>query len=60
MRHGEVLDEFPLDVWLSDDPELALVGADMHTWYLAHDADCRCEGVCICQGEAEEEDEDDS
>lgn len=32
--------EPPWDVILSDDPDLALVNADMHAWLLAHPCDC--------------------
>jgi len=37
-------------VWLGDDPDLALVGADMDVWLEAHP--CSCDGICECDGEA--------
>lgn len=43
-----VPDGFPMEQFLSDDPDLAMVEADPHAWYLAHDADCECDGVCTC------------
>jgi hypothetical protein len=30
----------------TDDPDLALVYADMHLWNLAHP--CECEALCTC------------
>ena len=49
-RHAPPPVEPPPDVWLSDDPDLALVHADMHTWQLAHQ--CDCEAMCVCDAEA--------
>lgn len=49
-RHGEPADEFPLDVWLGLDPELALVHADMGEWMDAHP--CDCEAMCECEEDA--------
>jgi hypothetical protein len=34
-------------LWLSDDPELGLVRADLHAWAEAHP--CECEGLCVCE-----------
>jgi hypothetical protein len=38
-----------LQVFLSPDPELALVQADMGAWAEAHP--CGCEAMCECGGE---------
>jgi hypothetical protein len=27
---------------------MALVHADSNAWYLAFDANCECEGLCVC------------
>lgn len=46
--HGDSQqEEFPLEVWLGDDPELALVHADMDAWMDAHP--CECESLCECE-----------
>lgn len=50
-RHGQPVAGVDLEVWLGDDPALALVHADMHAWSLAHP--CECEALCTC-----DEDED--
>lgn len=45
-------DEEILPVFLGDDPDLALVHADMSAWADAHP--CRCtddDGVCRCEEE---------
>jgi hypothetical protein len=50
VTHGAPADLFPLDVWLSDDPELALAVADMAAWHEAHP--CDCETLCsTCEDE---------
>lgn len=36
----------PLELLLADDPDLALVNADMHAWLEAHP--CDCEALCEC------------
>lgn len=46
-RHGGPVEEPPQDVFLSDDPGLALVRADMSAW-LAARPECTCEGLCTC------------
>lgn len=38
-----------VDVWLGDDPELALVDADLSAYADAHP--CTCEGLCQCDPE---------
>lgn len=38
----------PVEALLSDDPELALVTADMDVWAAAHP--CVCEALCECGG----------
>jgi len=48
-RHAPPPVEPPPDVWLSDDPDLALVHADPITWALAHP--CDCEALCECGDE---------
>jgi hypothetical protein len=45
MRHGDP-EEVDIGVFLSDDPELALVNADMDVWMEAHP--CDCEDLCEC------------
>jgi hypothetical protein len=47
-KHGDPNPTVPLDVFLSDDPDLALAHANTHTWYLAHDNNCQCNGLCQC------------
>ena len=39
--------DVPADVWLSDDPDLALVHADLNAWADAHP--CKCEAMCVCR-----------
>ena len=46
LRHGEG-PPADLSVWLGDDPELALVHADLHAWSEAHP--CECEALCECE-----------
>ncbi len=48
-KHGAPDPVVPLDVFLSDDPELALVHADMHAWSEAHP--CDCHALCVCEEE---------
>jgi hypothetical protein len=50
VRHGATSGVDPA-VWLTDDPDLALVQADMGAWAAAHDAFCECDGVCVCDDE---------
>lgn len=45
--HGAQSVEVPVEVWMGDDPELALVQADMHVWSEAHP--CECEALCVCE-----------
>ena len=45
-RHGIYNEEPPQDVFLSDDPHLALVHADMGAWLRAHP--CDCHAICTC------------
>jgi hypothetical protein len=47
MRHGEPQTEVPVDVFLSDDPDLAMVTADMDAYLDAHP--CDCEALCECE-----------
>ena len=47
MIHGVPSYPFPLDVWLGDDPDVALVVADMDVWADAHP--CDCEALCECE-----------
>jgi hypothetical protein len=47
VTHGAPAGLFPLDVWLSDDPDLALAVADMAEWHDAHP--CECEAMCECE-----------
>lgn len=54
LKHGEsptVEIETLLPVWLSDDPELSLVLADLSAWMDAHP--CECEALCECGDEDE-------
>jgi hypothetical protein len=44
-RHGDT-PGVDLNVWLGDDPELALVTADMDAWDEAHP--CECDALCEC------------
>lgn len=47
MTHGEhPVGSADLAVLDSDDPYLALAGADMDTWLAVHP--CVCDGVCVC------------
>lgn len=46
MRHGQPAPDMPADVFLSDDPDLAMVEADMAAWHEAHP--CECEAMCVC------------
>jgi hypothetical protein len=46
-RHGVLEIEFPLAVWVGDDPDLALVHADMAAWAEAHP--CDCHALCRCK-----------
>ena len=46
-RHGQPANPVPLDVFLSDDPDLAMVFADMEAWMDAHP--CECEALCECE-----------
>lgn len=51
-RHGQsskndILDA--MDVYDGDDPDLAMVVADMHTWSLMHPCTCDDDDpVCLC------------
>jgi hypothetical protein len=53
VRHGDPQSEVPVEVFLSDDPDLAMVHADMAAWMEAHP--CACEAGCVCEEEAEVE-----
>ena len=44
-RHGGT-PGMDLHVWLGDDPQLALVTADMAAWDDAHP--CECDALCEC------------
>jgi hypothetical protein len=46
LKHGEYDDEFPVQVFLGPDPDLALVHADLSEWMDAHP--CDCEAICEC------------
>lgn len=46
MRHGEPQQPVDPDVFLGDDPDLAMVDADLNAWADAHP--CECEGICGC------------
>jgi hypothetical protein len=46
VRHGEPQEGVPVDVWLGDDPDLAMVNADMAAWDEAHP--CDCHALCEC------------
>ena len=46
-RHGRHVEEPPQDVFLSDDPHIALIHADMGAWLRAHPCDCHGP-VCRC------------
>lgn len=43
--HGSV-PGVDLAVWLGDDPDLAMVNADLVAWSAAHP--CECEALCTC------------
>ena len=45
-RHGGPVEEPPQDVFLSDDPWVGMVHADMGNWLRAHP--CDCEALCEC------------
>lgn len=45
-HHGGPVEEPPQDVFLSDDPDLAMVHADMAAWLLAHPCDCHADCKC--------------
>lgn len=45
-KEKDIKKEFPLEVWLGPDPELALVEVDMHSWQEAHP--CSCNDLCTC------------
>ena len=45
-RHGIHEEEPPQDVFLSDDPALAMVNASMGAWLQAHP--CDCHALCEC------------
>jgi hypothetical protein len=47
LKHGNT-PGVDLAVFLGADPEMALVHADSNAWYLAFDANCECEGLCVC------------
>lgn len=52
-RHGQPWDVAPeeiLAVFLSNDPDLVFVGANMGVWMDARA--CRCHAMCICDGDA--------
>lgn len=53
VRHGRQIDEPPQDVFLSDDPHLALVHADMAAWLQAHPCDCHGQ-VCECDNDEDD------
>ena len=53
-RHGQPANPVPLDVYLGDDPDLAMVEADMDTWMDAHP--CDCEALCVCDSAADSKD----
>jgi len=49
-RHGQPANPVPLDVFLSDDPDLGMVEADMDAWNAAHG--CRGYwGQCDCDAD---------
>jgi hypothetical protein len=48
-RHGGSRAVDPA-VFFGDDPDLALVNADPHTWMEAHP--CDCEALCVCDAES--------
>jgi hypothetical protein len=45
-NHGETTG-VDMAVWLGDDPDLAMVTADLHSWAAAHP--CECEALCECE-----------
>lgn len=49
MRHGDLTLEPDQaeQIAHTDDPELALVNADMHHWLETHQ--CDCEALCTCE-----------
>ena len=47
LRHGGPVEEPPQDVFLSDDPAVGMVHADMGAWLRAHP--CDCEALCECE-----------
>lgn len=47
MSHLIPVPDVPIQVFLSDDPDLALVHADLNTWADAHP--CDCETLCECE-----------
>ena len=49
MGHGGPVEEPPQDVFLSDDPALAMVHAPMAPWLAAHP--CDCHALCDCDEE---------
>jgi len=53
-RHGQPDSPVPVDVFLSDDPDLAMVFADMDAWMDAHP--CECEALCVCDSESDNKD----
>lgn len=50
--------EIPIEIWLSNDPELALVHADMNEWADAHP--CTCETLCECDKNDEKQESRDN
>ena len=52
-RHGGPVEEPPQDVFLSDDPAVGMVRADMGAWLRAHPCDSKCEETAMCSGYCE-------
>jgi hypothetical protein len=52
VSHLTPVPDVPIQVFLSDDPDLALVHADLNTWADAHP--CDCETMCECDDKKEE------
>jgi hypothetical protein len=48
--HGHAAEVVPDDVFLSDDPWLALVHADMGAYREAHP--CVCPALCVCSDDS--------
>lgn len=56
-RHGGPVEEPPQDVFLSSDPHIGLVHANMHTWLQAHPCTCHQDHlVCRCLDDEDYED----